>query len=101
MAGHLAFALKHETVHLEFLTRLFNAAPVADLEAWVAAEPTGQYARRAGFFYEYLTGRQLAFPGVVAGNYVMALDEDAYLTARQPANNPRWRVRDNLPGTRD
>lgn len=101
LAGHLAFALKHEGVHLEFLARLFDVTPVADLEAWVASEPTGQYARRAGFFYEYLTGRQLAFPGVVAGNYVTALDEGAYLTASQPVNNPRWRVRDNLPGTRD
>ncbi|MHA6890990.1 Fic family protein [Ralstonia pseudosolanacearum] len=101
LAGHLTFALKHEGIHLEFLSRLFEIVPAAELEAWIAAEPTGQYARRAGFFYEYLTGRQLAFPGVVAGNYVTALDSEAYLTASQPINNPRWRVRDNLPGSRD
>ncbi len=101
LAGHLAFALKHEGIHLEFLARLFEVAPAADLEAWIVAEPTGQYARRAGFLYEYLTGRQLAFPGVATGNYVTALDEKTYLTASQPVNNPRWRVRDNLPGTRD
>lgn len=101
LAGHLAFAFKHEGIHLEFLARLFDVAPVAELEAWVAAEPTGQYARRAGFFYEFLTGRRLAFPGVVAGNYVTTLDADAYLTSSQPVNNPRWRVRDNLPGSRD
>jgi hypothetical protein len=101
LAGHLAFALKHEGVHLEFLTRLFAVAAVDELEAWIAAEPTGQYARRAGFFYEYLTGRRLTFPGVAAGNYVHALDPDTCLTASLPVNNPRWRVRDNLPGTRD
>ncbi len=101
LAGHLAFALKHEGIHLELLARLFEVAPAAGLEAWIAAEPTGQYARRAGFLYEYLTGRQLAFPGVATGNYVTALDEKTYLTASQPVNNPRWRVRDNLPGTRD
>jgi hypothetical protein len=101
LSGHLTFALKHEGVHLEFLSRLFDAAPVAELEAWVAAEPTGQYARRAGFFYEYLTGQALAFPGVEAGNYVMALDEETYLTASCSTNNQRWRVRDNLPGSRD
>ena len=95
------FVIKNEGVHLEFLARLFNAVPVTDLQAWVAAEPTGQYARRTGFFYEYLTGRQLAFPGVMAGNYVTALDESTYLTASQSNNNPRWRVRDNLPGTPD
>lgn len=101
LAGHLTFALKHEGVHLEFLARLFAVVPPDELEAWVAAEPTGQYARRAGFFYEYVTGQHLTFPGVVAGNYVLALDPDAYLTASSPVNNPRWRVRDNLPGTRD
>ncbi len=51
LAGHLAFAFKHEGVHLEFLARLFHVVTVADLEAWVAAEPTGQHARRAGFFF--------------------------------------------------
>lgn len=101
LAGHLTFALKHEGVHLEFLARLFDAAPAAELDAWVGAEPTGQYARRAGFFYEYLTGRVLDFPGVAAGNYVTALDEEAYLTSSHSTNNQRWRVRDNLPGSRD
>ena len=101
LAGHLTFALKHEGIHLEFLARLFDVIPVVELEDWIAGEATGKYARRGGFFYEYLTGRQLAFPGVVAGNYVTALDEDSYLTASRPVNNPRWRVRDNLPGSRD
>ena len=101
LAGHLTFALKHEGVHLELLARLFAQAPVDDLERWTSSEPTGQYARRAGFFYEFLTGRQLAFPGVTAGNYVNALDEEAYLTASAPDNNLRWRIRNNLPGTRE
>ena len=95
------FAFKHEGVHLEFLSRLFEVTPAAELESWVANEPTGQYARRAGFFYEYLTGRQLDFSGVVTGNYVTALDGEAYLVAAQPTNNQRWRVRDNLPGSRE
>lgn len=98
---HLTFAFKHEGMHLEFLARLFDVLPAVDLEAWIAGEPTGQYARRAGFFYEYLTGWQLAFSGVAAGNYVDALSQDAYLVASQSVNNPRWRVRDNLPETRD
>jgi hypothetical protein len=100
-AGHLAFALKHEGVHLEFLARLFDRVPAEQLEAWIEAEPTGQYARRAGFFYELLTGQRLGFAGVASGNYVAALDEKTYLTASKAENNPRWRVRDNLPGTRD
>lgn len=101
LPGHLTFAFKHEGIHLEFLARLFDRAPPADLEAWVAAEPTGQYARRAGFFYEFLTGRHLNFPGVVAGNYVPALDKAIHVTSSLPTNNQRWRVRDNLPGSRE
>ena len=73
MAAHLTFAFKHEGIHLEFLARLFDVLPAVDLESWITAEPTSQYARRAGFFYEYPTGLQLAFSGVAAGNHVDAL----------------------------
>ena len=58
LSGHLTFALKHEGVHLEFLARLFQKLPPESLSEWVRSEPTGQYARRAGFLYEWLTGGQ-------------------------------------------
>ncbi|BBE09283.1 Uncharacterized conserved protein [Mycoavidus cysteinexigens] len=96
--SHMTFALKREGVHLEFLSRLFEVLPVSELDAWINSEPSGQYARRTGFFYEWLTGRLLSFGGVSVGNYINALDEELYLTATQPTNNARWRVRDNLPG---
>lgn len=98
-ADHLSFALKYEGVHLEFLARLFESLPKDELEAWVNSEPSGQYARRAGFFYEWLTGRQLDFPGVSVGNYISALPEDEYLNRTEPLKVGRWRVRNNLPGT--
>ncbi|MCL6262067.1 Fic family protein [Craterilacuibacter sp. RT1T] len=101
LKDQLTFALKHEEVHLEFLSRLFQRPAIKEaLTAWVHAEPTGAYARRAGFLYEWLTGGQLDFAGVARGNYVDALDDKRYLTGA-PINNPRWRVRDNLPGNRD
>jgi hypothetical protein len=98
-AGHLGFALKHEGVHLEALSRLFAVAPAAELEAWIRSEPTGQYARRVGFLYESLTGRRLDLPDTARGNYVPALDPERELTAPTPLNNVRWRVRDNLLGS--
>ncbi|MCW5238563.1 hypothetical protein D5047_20880 [Verminephrobacter eiseniae] len=60
----MTFTPKHEGVHLEFLARLFGVVPANEIEDWIAAEPTGQYARRAGFFYA-LTDRQtpLVFRG--------------------------------------
>jgi hypothetical protein len=101
LRGQLEFALKHEGVNLEFLARLFRAIHIEDLEAWVQAEARGQYARRAGFIYEWLTGGHLAFEGVKSGPYVDALPADDYLTASSPETTKisrRWRVRDNFPG---
>lgn len=68
----------------------------------VAAEPTGQYARRAAFLYEWLIGNALDLPAKVGGNYVDVID-DASLVAASPGRVmkiQRWRVNDNLPGTR-
>jgi hypothetical protein len=98
VAGHLAFALKHEGVHLETLSRLFAVLPAADLEEWIRAEPTGQYTARSGFLYESLTARQLDVPDRTRGNYITALDPTRELTTPSPINNSRWRVRDNLLG---
>jgi len=99
VAAHLTFALKHEIVHLEFLHRLFLSIDQQHLEAWLRDEPTGAYARRAGFLFEWLTGRRLDVPDLTAGNYVDALDPRKYLVATRSANVPRWRVRDNMPGS--
>ena len=104
LAGHLSFALKHEGVHLETLSRLFTPSPIAarepkaELEAWIRREPTGQYARRAGFLFEWLKGYGLEVADLTRGNYVDALDPDREFVAPAPVNNPRWRVRDNLLG---
>ena len=102
LAGHFTFAFKYEGIHLEFLARMFRLPEVKQgLEQWIAEEPTGAFARRACFFYEWLMPDLLDFfPGVTQGNYVDALNPDEYVTGRS-INNRRWRVRDNLPGNRD
>ncbi|THF64801.1 Fic family protein [Pseudothauera nasutitermitis] len=101
-AAHLQFHLRHEVPHLEFLARLFARSGPGFVQAWVAAEPTGQYARRAAFLYEWLTGQMLEVPVRLGGNYVDAID-DAKLVAASAGRAvkvQRWRVNDNLPGTR-
>lgn len=100
LAAHLTFALKHEGVFLEQLARLFAVIPAAQMRDWVMSERTGQYSRRAGFLYEWLTGRELEdVPPVTNGGYVDAIDPAEYVASGAPVNNTRWRVRDNLPGT--
>ena len=62
LEGHLTFALKHEGLDLAVLKSLFAATgpdAVADL---VRAKPTGAYARRVWFLYEWLTGTRLDLP---------------------------------------
>jgi len=96
---HLTFGFKHEVINLEFLYRLFTAIDQRELESWILESRTSAYARRAGFLYEWLTGRRLNVPDLTLGNYVDALDPDLYIVAARPGNVQRWRVRDNMPGT--
>jgi hypothetical protein len=98
LEGHLTFALKYEGLDLAVLKRLFLAVGAADVELIVRARPTGSYARRIWFLYEWLTGRALNLPSAGMGTYVPALDPaQQYGTDGQ--NSPRHRVRNNLPGT--
>jgi len=99
ISAHLTFALKYEAVNLEFLGRVFNAVPPDVFEDWIRGEPTGAYARRMCFLYEWMTGRQLDVPDVPSGNYVEALEHEKYFVAGRSTNVQRWRVRDNMPGT--
>jgi len=101
-AAHLQFHLRHEVPHLEFLARLFEHSGPDFIQAWVDHEPTGQYARRAAFLYEWLTGQFLDVPARLGGNYVDAIDATKLVAASPEsiARVRRWRVNDNLPGTR-
>ncbi|HRO61488.1 MAG TPA: Fic family protein [Burkholderiaceae bacterium] len=98
-SGHFEFGLKYEEIHLEFLARLFAACGPKPLEQWCRAEPFGRYARRAGFFYEWLTGQRLDVPDLTRGSYVDAVSGNACLTRTEAVRNRRWRINDNLPGT--
>ncbi|WP_445657587.1 Fic family protein [Achromobacter sp. NCFB-sbj8-Ac1-l] len=98
-AGHFEFGLKYEEIHLEFFARLFAAVGPEPVEAWCRNAPFGQYARRAGFLFEWLTGQRLDVPDVANGAYVNAISPTAYLARTTPLRSRRWRVNDNLPGT--
>lgn len=98
--GHFEFGLKYERLNLEFLSRLFSCIDPAEVVAWVQDEPTGRYARRAAFMYEWFTGKTLPVPDTAVNvPYVDALDARLYLTAQQPERVRRWRINNNLPGT--
>ena len=100
LSAHLTFALKYEGVELDFLNRLFEVTGPEPIAKWALEEPTGAYARRCGFLYEWLTNSILDGVGAAGGNYVDLLDGSQYLTATVPDKVRRWRINNNLPGTR-
>ncbi len=100
LSAHLTFALKYEGVELDFLSRLFEVTGPDPIAQWVLNEPTGAYARRCGFLYEWLTDSILAGVADAGGNYVDLLKPSKYLTATVPDKVRRWRINNNLPGPR-
>ena len=102
LRGHLTFHLKHEAISLEMLSRLFEKTSEVDLANWIAKEPTSQYAKRACFLFEWFTGKEIDLHGItVGGNYFDVLDPDDLVVAGNGKSDSRWRVRDNMPGTRE
>jgi hypothetical protein len=92
------FSLKYDDFSLDFLKAVFEHIPQADTEAFVNASPGSKYARKIGFLYEFLTGKELHLKRPVSGNYADLLDEAKYVTGGT-AKNARWRINNNLLGT--
>lgn len=96
--AHLEFALRYEGVDLAVLNALFRVMPQGVIEEWVKSEPTGQYARRIWFLYEWLTESRLDLPDADKAPYVGVLDEKRQFATRGETVT-RYRIRNNLPGT--
>ena len=99
LEAHLTFALKYEGLDLAVLKRLFEAAGPAEIEAAVRPKPTGSYARRVWFLYEWLTGHRLALPNAEVGRYVPVVDPEQQWALAGGESSARHRVKNNLPGT--
>ena len=95
--SHLRFALRHEAFDLGVLVAALKAIDPGEIEAWVRAQPTGAFSRRAWFLYETFTGRTLDLADASVGNYVGALDPGRHVVAGR-RNSRRHRVADNLLG---
>lgn len=98
LEGHLTFALKYEGLDLFVLKTLFRATGPTPIEALVRATPTGSYARRVWFLYEWLLGETLDLPAAEKGAYALVVDSDLQW-AGSGTTSTRHRVKNNLPGT--
>jgi hypothetical protein len=98
VSDHLEFALKYDGTNLAILASLFQVMPPGEFQAYVQSKPTGKYARRLWFLYEFLTGMRLAMDDVERGNYIDLLDPDQYYTVASARPVRRQRINDNLLG---
>ena len=97
LESHLTFALRYEGLDLAVLKRLFAATGPDPIEAMVRAAPTGKYAKRLWFLYEWLTGATLNLPDAEQGAYTLIVDPKMQYCV-PGKTSPRHRVRNNLPG---
>ncbi|MGI9090738.1 MAG: Fic family protein, partial [Gemmatimonadaceae bacterium] len=100
LAGHLEFALKWEGVDLSVFKALAETVPAAEFETIVRATPTGIYARRIWFLYEWITGNTLDLPDAGKVRVIPVLDPEQQFALSRGQASARHRVIDNLPGTR-
>jgi Fic/DOC family len=98
LEGHLTFALKYEGLDLLVLKALFQATGPEPIEAIAKATPTGTYARRVWFLYEWLLEKALDLPAAEKGVYANVVDPDLQWSAGG-STSTRHRVKNNLPGT--
>ncbi|NTU53422.1 MAG: Fic family protein [Chlorobiaceae bacterium] len=81
--NHLEFALKYDGINLATLALLFEVIDASSLSEWIASKPTGKYARKIWFLYEYLTGRKLPLQDLTQGNYIDLLENKLYYTSKR------------------
>ena len=100
LGNHLEFALKYDGTNLAILASLFQNIEKDNFLEYVRSKPTGKYARRLWFLYEFLTGKTLPLDDLTRGNYVDLLEPDAYYTVAPARPIRRQRINDNLLGDR-
>lgn len=100
LEGQLVFALKWEGVDLGVLAALFKVAEPDEIAAIVRATPTGAFARRTWFLYEWLTGRELDVPDPGKVRVAAVVDTEQQVGLQKGTPSTRHKVIDNLPGTR-
>jgi hypothetical protein len=95
----LVFALKWEGLELGVLAALFKVVPREELARIVRATPTGAFARRIWFLYEWLTPHTLDVPDPGKVRSVPVVDPEQQVGLVAGTASSRHKVVDNLPGS--
>lgn len=100
VAGHLFFALKHETLDLLVLKEILVRLGSETVTEIVKSHQQKQLARKLWFLYEWLTADKLLLNNAESQiRYLPLLDHRQYFTG-QNRPSPRHRIIDNMPGNR-
>jgi hypothetical protein len=51
--AHLEFSLKYDDLNLPFLKKVFESIEAKEIEKFIDASPSGKYARKIGFLFEF------------------------------------------------
>ena len=100
LGSQLEFALKWEGVSLGVLSALFRQIEPREIVHIVRAKPTGAYARRIWFLYEWLMDLRLDLPDAGKVKAVPVVNPKQQFASETGPLSRRHRVRNNLPGTR-
>jgi len=98
LGEQLEFALKYDGINLAILSALFEHIDENELLSYLQSKPTGKYARKLWYLYEFLTDRTLPMDDLKQGNYVDLLETELYYTLETGISVKRYRIRDNTLG---
>ncbi|MBI9069232.1 MAG: Fic family protein [Salinivirgaceae bacterium] len=97
---HLVFAIKYEGINLLFFKKLFESLQAQQVIDLIQEEPSGQYARKIWFLYEFLMQHELKIPNADTKiKYIDLLDTKIQYGITFGIKSSRHRVINNLPGT--
>ncbi len=97
---HLVFAIKYEGINLLFFKKLFESIETKQVISLIQEEPSGQYARKIWFLYEFLMQQELKISDADKKiKYVDLLDTKIQYGLSKGEKSPRHRIINNLPGT--
>ncbi len=97
LMANLDVAFKHEGIDLRVLHQLFQQDIQNDLTDHIRRNSNGQYIRRIGALYEWMTHKTLAISGAEGVPYIPLFDTEKYLAPRGRRIS-KWKIELNVLG---
>jgi hypothetical protein len=100
LLANLEFALKYDGINLEIIAAFFRNTKKNHVLRYIQNQPTGIYARKIWYLYEFLMDDQLDLEDCQRIKYIHLLDPKIYFTG-QNKKSSRHAIYDNLLGNQN